>query len=140
MCLYISLTLLNLNNKYFPLSNQRTSSRSLGVTSLLLVELAEVEHLGLSEFFLHLVDFVSANRVKVKSGQLLLKLLGVGEVVQVLGGAAHEVGHDGLVTQIVVALVVGVVGEVDWIITFVPLLIREVRTLHVLVAHLVLIY
>ena len=107
---------------------------------MLCVELTEVENLRLGHFLLHLVDFVSAHSVQVESGQLLLQLLRVREVVQVLGGAAHEVSHERLVAIVVEALVIVHVRVVDRIITLVPFLIREIRALHVLIAHFVLIY
>ena len=74
--------------------------------SLLVVEVAEVQHVGLSELLLHLVDLVRADGVQVQALELLFEVLGRGEVVQVEGRALHEIADQLLVALIHVALVI----------------------------------
>ena len=90
-------------------------------SSLLVVEVAQVEHAGLGEFLLHLVDLVGAHRVQVHALELLLEVLGRGEVVQVKCRALHEIADQLLIALVHVALVVVVaaiavvvLGCVDW--------------------------
>ena len=58
-------------------------SVSLFSSSVFLNKTAQVEYVALSELFLHLVEFVRANSVKVAAVQLLLKNLRHTQVVQV---------------------------------------------------------
>ena len=58
-------------------------SVSLLFASVLFDKAAQVEHVGLSELFLHLVELVGANCVEVAAVQLLLQNLRHAQIVQV---------------------------------------------------------
>ena len=101
--------------------------------SVLVNKVAQVEHICLCEFLLHLVEFVSTNRVEVSSVELLFENLGHAQVVEVGSGALEVVCKE---------LLVSVVFEIVGVrISFCNLLLggerlrREGRRLSVLLRH-----
>ena len=97
MQFYLSLLVHLLNNKTVLLTT---------LCSVLVDKAGQIEHVGLGELLLHLVELVGTNCVEVSSLQLLLQELGDRNLIQEACHATHVVGDQ---------LLVLIVLEVVWV-------------------------